>query len=164
MVAPISAPTVVMGQAIGGTTLALMQGIIFLLLAPVARIPLSIEGAALAIVTMTLVSFAFTNVGLVIAWRIESTQAFPAITNLILIPAWLLSGAFFPAAGTPAILRWAMIVNPLTYSMTALRGSFYSGSAMSAQASIGFCLAITIAFCAFAYLLAARVATRAATD
>ena len=39
--------------------------------------------------------------GLVIAWRIESTQGFHAIMNLILIPIWMLSGAFFPVDGAP---------------------------------------------------------------
>ena len=41
LVAPISRVTVVMGQALGGTTLALVQGIIFLVLAPLAGIHLS---------------------------------------------------------------------------------------------------------------------------
>ena len=46
---------------------------------------------------MAVIAFALTSIGLVIAWRIESTQGFHAIMNLILIPIWMLSGAFFPA-------------------------------------------------------------------
>src|SRR5260370_39321683 len=42
LVAPVSRGTIVLGQALGGTTLALMQGIIFLALAPLAGIHLSI--------------------------------------------------------------------------------------------------------------------------
>src|SRR5262252_2843015 len=43
LVAPISRTSVVLGQALGGTTLALVQGIIFLLLAPLAGIHLNAE-------------------------------------------------------------------------------------------------------------------------
>ena len=41
LVAPIARETIVMGQALGGTTLALFQGCIFLVLAPLAGIHLS---------------------------------------------------------------------------------------------------------------------------
>jgi ABC-2 type transport system permease protein len=45
--------------------------------------------------------------------------------NLLLLPAWFLSGAFFPEAGAPAPIRWLMHVNPLTYGMAALRRALY---------------------------------------
>ena len=72
-------------------------------------------------------AFALANLGLIIAWRMESTQGFHAIMNLILLPIWLLSGAFFPATGASSWLTWMMMVNPLTYGMAALRRSLYLG-------------------------------------
>lgn len=164
LVAPIARPTIVMGQALGGTTLALIQGIIFLILAPLAGIHLTIGAIAAAILVMALVAFALTSIGLIIAWRIDSTQGFHAIMNLILIPIWLLSGAFFPATGAPAWLRWTMRLNPLTYGMGALRHSLYFGDAAAASAASGFMmpLAVTVAFSAATFILAASVANRAA--
>ena len=44
LVAPIARDTVVLGQALGGTTLALVQGCVFLVLAPLAGIHLSARG------------------------------------------------------------------------------------------------------------------------
>jgi ABC-2 type transport system permease protein len=164
LVAPITRPTIVMGQALGGTTLALIQGVIFLILAPLAGIHLTIGAVAAAIVIMALVAFALTSIGLVIAWRIDSTQGFHAIMNLILIPIWLLSGAFFPAAGAPAWLRWTMRLNPLSYGMAALRRSLYLGATTAASSAPGCMmpLAITGAYSAATFILAASVATRAA--
>ena len=114
-------------------------------------------------VFMFIAAFALTNVGLMIAWRIESTQGFHAIMNLILIPIWLLSGAFFPAAGAPAWLRWTMRLDPLTYAMTALRQSLYLGGAVRAAAPEEFLslLAITAAFSVVTFVLAAGAARRA---
>jgi ABC-2 type transport system permease protein len=161
LVAPITRPTIVMGQALGGTTLALVQGIIFLILAPLAGIHLTICAIAASILIMALVAFALTSIGLIIAWRIESTQGFHAIMNLILIPIWLLSGAFFPATGAPAWLRWTMRFNPLTYGMAALRQSLYLGAAVTSTGLI-IPLAITVAFSVSMFVLAASVANRAA--
>jgi ABC-2 type transport system permease protein len=121
LVAPVSRTVIVIGQALGGTTLAVAQGLLFLLLAPLAGFTLSPARALAAIGVMIIVAFALTNLGLVIAWRMRSTQGFHAIMNLLLIPLWLLSGAFFPAAGVPAPLAWVMRLDPLTYGLAALR-------------------------------------------
>ena len=125
LVAPISREKIVLGQALGGTTLALIQGVMFLALAPLVGIQLSVATVALAVLVIAGVAFALTSLGLMIAWRMESTQGFHAIMNLILMPIWLLSGAFFPASGAAGWLGWIMRLNPLTYGMAALRRGLY---------------------------------------
>jgi ABC-2 type transport system permease protein len=121
LVAPVSRTVIVVGQALGGTTLAVVQGLLFLLLAPLAGLTLTPGRLLAAVGVMLIVGFALTNLGLVIAWRMRSTQGFHAIMNLLLIPIWLLSGAFFPATGVPAPLAWVMRLDPLTYGLAALR-------------------------------------------
>ena len=163
LVAPISRPAIVMGQALGGTTLAWIPSCIFLVLAPLAGISLSIGAIFVSAAMMAVIAFALTCIGLVIAWRIESTQGFHAIMNLILIPIWLLSGAFWPVSGTPIALRWLMRVNPLTYGMAALREALYMGRPGAAGSLPNFALscAVAIVFAIAMFMLAARVARRA---
>jgi ABC-2 type transport system permease protein len=163
LVAPISRPVIVLGQALGATTLAWVPSCIFLVLAPVAGIHLTLGAALMAAAIMALIAFSLTCIGLLIAWRIESTQGFHAIMNLILIPIWLLSGAFWPVKGTPFVLEWLMRINPLTYGVAALREALYRGQPGSLGALPGFgCAAlIAILFAIITYLLAARVAQRA---
>ena len=129
LVAPVSRLSIVLGQALGSTTLALMQGGLLLLLAPIAGVSLSWGGVCAALGVMFLVGLALSGLGLMIAWRMESVQGFHAIMNLILMPIWFLSGAFFPAAGLPSWFSWVMRLNPLTYGMAALRRCFYLGDA-----------------------------------
>jgi ABC-2 type transport system permease protein len=164
LVAPISRATIVMGQALGGTTLAWVPSCIFLILAPLAGIHLSVGAAVFAALIMLIIAFALTCIGLTIAWKIESTQGFHAIMNLILIPVWLLSGAFWPIDGAPVLLRWTMRLNPLTYGMAALRESLYTGNRgeMGSLPSIALSVAIAIAFAVATFALAARTARRAA--
>src|SRR4051812_24660214 len=88
LVAPVSRASIVLGQALGGATLALFQGVLFLLLAPFAGVHLTFTAVVAGIVVMILVSFALTSVGLIIAWRMQSIQGFHAIMNLILMPIW----------------------------------------------------------------------------
>lgn len=162
LVAPIPRSSIVLGQALGGTTLALLQGVLFLLLAPVVGVSLTPLSVVSGVAVMFLVSFGLTNLGLLIAWRMDSTQGFHAIMNLILLPMWLLSGAFFPATGVPIWLTWVIQVNPLTYGMAALRRCFYLGDPLAAGEVPALLpsLAIISAFCVLTFLLAIQAARR----
>ena len=158
LVAPVGRTAIVLGQALGGTTLALLQGCLVLVLAPLAGLALGPGAVAAAVGVMALVGFALTNLGLLIAWRMESTQGFHAVMNLILIPMWLLSGAFFPSTGLPAPLAWVMRVNPLTYGLVALRASLGQGA--PAPALLALSLGVTIGFAAAAFAAAVATARR----
>ena len=162
LVAPVSRGTIVLGQALGCTALALLQGVGFLLLAPVAGVPLSFLAVFATTAVMALLGFGLSSLGLAIAWRLDSTQGFHAIMNLVLLPMWVLSGAFFPSAGVPAWMRWAMGVNPMTYGLAAIRRCLYLGSPEAAGAvpALAGALTVTMLFGGVAFAAAVWVATR----
>jgi ABC-2 type transport system permease protein len=165
LVAPVGRSSIVLGQALGGTTLAVFQGLLVLFLAPAAGISLTFTAVVAVIAVMCLVAFGLTSLGLLIAWRMDSTQGFHAIMNLILLPMWLLSGAFFPVSGVPSWLEWVMRLNPLTYGMAALRHALYlGGPGLSGPIpSPGVSLLITVGFAVLTYIAATRMASRKAT-
>ncbi len=162
LVSPVSRSAIVLGQTLGATTLALVQGIIFLVLAPIAGVPLSVTSVLWMLLVMFLISFGLTSLGLVIAWRLDSTQGFHAVMNLILLPMWVLSGAFFPMTGVPSLIEWTMRVNPLTYGMAALRRCLYLGNPEAAGHVPGLALAlgITVLFGILAFIAATDAARR----
>src|SRR5258707_1898733 len=123
LAAPVSRGAIVLGKVLGGATLAAIQGAIFLVFAPLVGIHLTITSLLLAIFVIALISFSLTALGFVTAWPMDSTQAFHAIVNIILIPLWMLSGAMFPASGASGWLRFFMRANPLTYGVDALRNA-----------------------------------------
>jgi ABC-2 type transport system permease protein len=166
LAAPVSRATVVLGQALGGTTLALAQGLIFLALAPLAGITLSLGAVVATAAMMAVTAFALTSIGLMIAWRIESTRGFHLIMNSILVPIWFLSGAFFPAAGAPPWLKWTMRMNPLTYQMAALRKALYLADPAAIAGglpSFRLTVPVSIGFAVVAFALATLVASRSTT-
>src|SRR5258705_7149256 len=125
LVAPVPRSAIVLGKVLGGTTLAAVQGLIFLIFAPLVGIHLTLGAFGLVVFTVFLVSFALTALGFAIAWPMDSTQSFHAIINLFLIPLWLLSGALFPLSGASGWMRDLMYLNPLTYGVEALRALMY---------------------------------------
>ncbi len=128
LVAPVPRSAIVLGKILGGTTLAAIQGGIFLLLAPFAHVTLHLSAVPALVLAIVLASFGVTGLGFLIAWRLDSTQGFHAIMNLFLIPMWILSGALFPASGAAGWIRALMLVNPLTYGVSALRVLFAGGA------------------------------------
>jgi ABC-2 type transport system permease protein len=128
LVAPVSRSAIVLGKVLGGTTLATIQGMTFLVFAPLVGVHMGLVDFLLIVLTIFLVSFALTALGFAIAWPMDSTQAFHGIINLFLIPLWLLSGAMFPLAGASGWMRLLMRINPLTYGVEALRILLYPAS------------------------------------
>jgi ABC-2 type transport system permease protein len=125
LVAPIYRSSLVLGKVLGGTTQAVVPGFIFVLLAPAVGFSLHPWQVAGMAGVLFLISFWLTSMGFFIAWRMESVQGFHAILNLILIPMWLLSGALFPSSGSSVWVQWVMMLNPLTYGVSALRRILY---------------------------------------
>ncbi len=161
LVAPVSRSAIVLGKVLGGTTLATIQGLIFLAFAPLVDVHLTFGIFLMAALTVFLISFALTALGFVIAWPMDSTQAFHAIINLFLIPLWLLSGAMFPLSGASEWLRVLMRINPLTYGVEALRTLLYPAN--RPEFSLLSSLATLVLFSLFMFGLAFVMVNRRTT-
>jgi ABC-2 type transport system permease protein len=164
LVAPVPRAAIVLGKVLGGTTLAAVQGMIFLIFAPFAGVHLDLARVLLVAVVVFLVSFALTALGFAIAWPMDSSQAFHGIVNLFLIPLWLVSGALFPLAGASGWIRVIMRLNPLTYGVEALRGLLYPGAETSFPLSSAMATLVLFSLVMFglAFLMANRRTTRPA--
>src|SRR5438128_430734 len=162
LVAPVSRSAIVLGKVLGGTTLATLQGLIFLVFAPLVGVHMSLASFLLVVMTVSLVSFALTALGFAIAWPMDSTQAFHAIINLFLIPLWLLSGALFPLSSASGWLRVLMEANPLTYGVEALRELLYPGSGGMLVESMATLILFSLFMFGLAFLMVNRRTTKPA--
>jgi ABC-2 type transport system permease protein len=162
LVAPVSRSAIVLGKVLGGTTLSTIQGLIFLIFAPLVGAHIGLGSFLLLVLSIFLVSFALTALGFAIAWPMDSTQAFHAIINLFLIPLWLLSGALFPLSGASLWLRLLMRINPLTYGVEALRQVLYPGSAESLAASLATLVLFSLFMFGLAFIMVNRRTTKPA--
>src|ERR1700760_917986 len=158
LAAPVSRSSVVLGKVLGGATLAAVQGIVFLVFAPLVGVHLTPVAVGLSILAVLMISFELTALGFAIAWPMDSTQAFHAIVNMLLIPLWLLSGALFPLSGAAGWMRFCMMLNPLTYGVEALRGALFPDA--PTQFSLPVNLAVTAVFCALTFAASWAIVNR----
>jgi ABC-2 type transport system permease protein len=121
LVSPAPRSAVVLGKILGSSTLAWLQSLAFLALGlflwPDA------DAARFAAVAAALfpIAFAFTGFGFFFAWKIDSTQGFHSVVNLVLFPMWMVSGALFPIETAHGWMQYVMRANPMTYALGALR-------------------------------------------
>lgn len=125
LVAPVSRTALVLGNTLGGTTLAVTQALLFWLALPLVGRPYALTSLMLTVVGTLLLALAFTALGYVMAWRVETTRGFHALMNVFLLPLWFLSGAAFPVAGAPPVLAGLIQLNPVYYGVEVLRAAFY---------------------------------------
>lgn len=132
LVAPVGRWPVLFGKVIGGSAIAWVQAVVFLLLVYLFGTA-SIGWTLLPmLVLLALMAIAMCSLGMIVAWPMDSTQGFHAIMMLGLMPMWLLAGTFFPipeigegSSMGQSILGGIMRANPLSYSMVELRRLLY---------------------------------------
>ncbi len=144
-VSPLPAMGLVGGKVGGTTLIATLQAMIFLLLAPAAGIPLFHASIWLAVAGIVALAFALSALGFFFAWKLDSVQGFHSIMNVVLMPLWLLSGAFFPYANATPLVRSLMLLNPLSYGLNALKIGLYGMEIPFPTGALG-SLAVTLGF------------------
>jgi ABC-2 type transport system permease protein len=121
LVAPISRTAVALGKVAGGSTVAMFQGVIILLLAPLVGVSLSLAQIGILLLLMLLTAATMTSLGVLVAARMRSMQGFQMIMNFLLMPMFFLSGAFFPLKEVPLWLAWLARIDPMTYGVDPIR-------------------------------------------
>ena len=121
LVAPVSRFTVVVGKALSGTLISVMQTMIILMIAPFLGIALSLPAILYAVAIAILLSFCISSLGIIIATFYDSFESFSVIMNFIIMPMFFLSGAMYPVNKLPHILQVITRLNPLTYGVDAFK-------------------------------------------
>jgi len=125
LVAPVRRGAVVFGKAIGGATVATLQGIVMLVFAGLVHLPYSPVMLLTLTAEMALIAFVLTAFGAMIASRMQQIESFQIVMNLFVMPLFFLSGAVFPVTGLPVWLSVLAKVNPLTYAVDAMRRAVF---------------------------------------
>lgn len=134
MVTPVSRVSIVLGRIAGGTTTALIQGILILLISiAIGFKAATLSSVLLAVLFMALIATTFIGLGLVFASRMKDMQGFSLIMNFVIFPLFFLSGAIFPLANLPAGLRHLAYLDPMTYGVDGLRGALIGVSVLPIQ-------------------------------
>ncbi len=121
LVAPVSRTSIAIGKTLSATTIASLQALVLLVIAPFIGIKLHIAIFPYLFLFMLLLSFSVAALGMLIASLIKSIENFGVIMNVIVFPMFFLSGAFFPLTEVPGWMSALSKINPLTYGVDAMR-------------------------------------------
>ncbi len=149
LVAPASRTDIVLGKVAGSATISILNGILVLILGMLFG-GITIEmitpgGFLLALLFMALISAAFVSLGLVIAASMNSMEGFQVIMSLLVMPIFLLSGAFFPLDNVPPVMGIAAAIDPLMYGVDGLRGALIDVSRFAFYTDLGVLAAFSAA-------------------
>ncbi len=122
LVAPVKRTRILLGSALGGVTIAMMQGLLILAIAFIFGFrPYDWLLVLPALFVMVFMTLALTCFGAGIASMVEDFQGFQGINNFLVLPLFFLSSALYPLTNIPPVLKFLTVINPVTYMVDALR-------------------------------------------
>jgi ABC-2 type transport system permease protein len=144
LVSPVPREFVVIAKMLSGSIISTFQGTIVLCLAPIMKMHISPLQVVVTIVIMFVSSMALTSLGIFIASRMESFEGFNLIMNFVIMPMFFLSGALFPLDKIPKTLKYLIMINPVTYSVDAMRYALLHVHTFNVMLDIGVILAFML--------------------
>jgi ABC-2 type transport system permease protein len=99
----------------------------------VFQVPL--RGSLLSLALLCILgSLSFSAIGLLISSRLQTIEAASGVSNLVMMPMWVLSGVFFSAQRFPAAVQPVIHALPLTALIDALRANMLRGEPLAGLA------------------------------
>ena len=122
LVAPISRLRILTGSALGGATTTVVQALlVFFISFFLGFRPYNWALTPVALLVVIFFSFALTCFGAGLAAIVNDFQGFQAINQFLIFPLYFLSSSLFPLDNVPKALKIIASVNPVSYTVDALR-------------------------------------------
>jgi ABC-2 type transport system permease protein len=129
LVAPVPRIRIMTGKALGGATVAILQGLLVVVACLLVGFrPRNFAAIPIALVFMALIATVFASLGIAIGSKLENMQGFQLIMNFLVMPIFFLSGALFPLNNLPKALAAVTTIDPLSYGIDGLRAALIGAS------------------------------------
>jgi len=138
LVAPVSRTSIVLGRIAGGSTTALVQaGLILVLSIPLGFEVDSLLSLPLAVVFLVLIAVTFVGFGVALASQFSDSEGFGLVVQFVIFPLFFLSGAIYPVGSLPEPVQLLALANPLTYGVDGLRAVLVGTSSYPVAVDLG---------------------------
>lgn len=155
LVAPLHKSTMFFGKALGGSTDGMLQILVLMVMGEFFfGVRFTAASVILTLLIVALLLIAVTSLGLAIGSVMESPEGFGLISSFVIFPLFFLSGALFPVTKLPTWLKTIVALNPVSYSVDALRsvilGISSYGLALDFTVLVAF-MVVTVGFGTWAF-------------
>ena len=144
LVAPISRLSVFIGKIFGGSTDAMIQATLILIIGAFIGVHYSILSIPLAYGFMFLTTMILVSIGLILGSMMESPEGFQLITSFVVFPMFLLT--IFPFDTLPSYLVPFAYIDPMTYAVDGLRGAILNANHFPLYFDAGILAALAVIF------------------
>jgi ABC-2 type transport system permease protein len=117
LVAPVSRTSIILGKLLGGASIAIVQGMVLLALAPAVGVHLTVASVFELFAALLLLAFSVTALGIVLSATMQRTESLQVVMTLVMQPMIFTSGAIFPITNLPTWLTVVCRLNPATYGV-----------------------------------------------
>jgi len=132
LVAPVPRIEIMIGRTLGGSTVAVIQGSLVMVICLIAGFrPASWIAVPMAFGFMVLIAVLFAALGVAIGSSLQDMQGFQLIMNFLVMPIYFLSGAMFPLTNQGKILTFVTALDPLSYGIDGMRSVLLGKKAFS---------------------------------
>jgi len=164
LVAPVSRVALIAGKTLGGSTIAMLQGLIILVLAPLVGVDLGAARLVALFAVLALMAVAITTLGIAVASSVDRIQTLQTVMAVLIQPLIFTSGALFPIDELPRWLTVICYLNPATYGVDlarrALLGEGFALHFGDWVVPVWFDLAVLVTFTAVMFAIATRLVAR----
>ncbi len=160
----MSRAALIAGKTLGGSSIAMLQGLIILLLAPLVGVDLTAASLVALLAMLALMAVAITTLGIAVASSVDRIQTLQAVMALVIQPLIFTSGALFPINELPGWLTTICYLNPATYGVglarRALLGEGFALQIGDWVVPAWFDVAVLVSFTAVMFAIATRLVAR----
>ena len=157
-VGSVSGIQIMVGRALGGATVAVLQGVLVLVICLIAGFrPHSWAAIPMAFLFVVLTAVVFAALGMGIGSVLEDMQSFQLVMNFLVMPIFFLSGALFPLEGLGKVMSVITRIDPLTYGVDGLRGALTQAWAFNASVDAAVLVVLMLVFLAMGAYLFSRI-------
>lgn len=147
LVAPVPRIMVMIGNVLGGATVAIFQGVLVLAICLIFGFrPTNWYALPLAFLFMVLTAIVFSGLGMAVGSVLQDMKGFQLVMNFLVMPIFFLSGALYPLDGLPTVLSFITRLDPLSYGIDGLRGALISSSHLGVSLDLAVLGIFSVAF------------------
>ncbi|VBB05796.1 abc-2 transporter [Lucifera butyrica] len=143
LIAPVSRSSIVLGQMLEAVLVSFLEVAILWAVSTFFSVTVAsgLAGMALIILLIFMTAFFMSGLTYSISLLLPNEVIYETIMNAIVLPIFFLSPALFPLAGLSGGLKIAVMLNPFTYIISALRSLILGETVL-----IGEILPVTVLF------------------
>lgn len=148
LVSPTPRAALVSGKALSAGIRALSQALVIYTLALLLGVGINWHPLALiGVLTIVVINASlFSSFSLIVASLVKTRERFMGIGQLIMLPLFFASNALYPVALMPNWLRVISHINPLSYTVDALRALMLKGGVSNFGLGMDFCVLLAVTF------------------